>query len=252
MSAAGMKILLMSSTIAPNVKGSFLLKVTDPMVRLGHYLKSFEFHCHIVRDGAFDRLVFVDNSGYSLDPLREVARRAAVADRTEFISYTSLLSSEKSRYYLEMKLICHAMQHSATISASPAAKIWKMTGRYVVANIARIVTSSPSDVDLHLNLRNYPDKTLDTYLIGYRAATFSRHLGKDIEDFDNARNGEDVLREKIDAGAFGDVKICPRFKYTPRLYGVRGYDGAEYGGAKGKLKYLFRASLNRMAPAIWV
>jgi hypothetical protein len=246
-----MNILLITSTIAP-AANTFLLKVTDSAERLQHYKRSLVFYARHLTDRIFDRLVFVDNSGYPLDDLFEIASRAKLAEFIEFVSYKADISPENSRYFLEINLLCFAMKTSTTIADNPKSLIWKISGRYIVSNIASIVSTSPRTADLRVNMRNYPRRTLDFYLMGYRADSFNRHIGRDIEDYRTIRNGEDILREKIEAGSFEGVEITPRFKHTPRLLGVRGFDGAQYGGLNDTLKYIVRASTNMLAPSIWI
>ena len=61
-----------------------------------------------------------------------------------------------------------------------------------------------------------------------------------------------MLRRRIDAGAFGDLRTVPRFRVTPRLEGVRGYDGAAYGSARDRAKYALRRAANRLLPGLWI
>jgi hypothetical protein len=246
-----MNILLMTSTIAP-ATDTFLLKVIDPAKRLEHYKQSLLFYARYIKNRTFDSLVFVENSGYPLDDLLEIASHAKIAEHVEFISYKAETLPDNSRYYLEMNLLCFAMSKSTTILRNPNAFIWKVTGRYIVSNIARIVTTAARKADLHINMRNYPRRTLDFYLIGYKADSFYRHIGQDLEEYRTTRNGEEILRDKIDAGAFTDVEIIPRFKHTPRLLGVRGFDGSQYGGMHDTLKYIVRSSLNNLVPSVWI
>jgi hypothetical protein len=246
-----MNILLMTSTISPAVN-TFLLSVTDPAERLEHYKRSLVFYARHLTERTFDRLVFVENSGYPLDDLFEVAVRAEIAELVEFVSYKADIPPDNSRYYLEINLLCFAMKNSNTIKRNQNSLIWKITGRYIITNIASIVSAAPRMADLYINVRNFPRPTLDFYLIGYRADSFYRHIGRDIEDYRTTRNGEDILREKIEAGKFVDVEIIPRFGRTPRLFGVRGFDGAQYGRVRDTLKYAVRSSLNAIAPSLWI
>jgi hypothetical protein len=241
----------MTSTIAPT-PNTFLLKVVDPAERLKHYKRALSFYARHLLDGTFDRLVFVDNSGYPLDDLVATAACSNIAELVEFISYNSDVSPHNSRYYLEINLLRFTMMTSNTILSNPEAVIWKITGRYIVSNIASIVATTSRTADLHLNLRNYPHRTLDFYLVGYRAASFFQHIGHDIEGYKTIRNGEEMLRKKVDEGAFKGIEIDPRFRRTPRLFGVRGFDGSRYGGTNDTLKYIARSLLNAILPWVWI
>ena len=244
-------ILLITSTIAPPAQ-SFLLAVTDAETRLSQYRAALAFYLEQLAAGTFDRIVYMDNSGHPLDALRDQVAAQELTQKVEFLSYQQTLAPENSRYFLETSLIDRAMQMSAVLTADPDAVIWKVTGRYIVSNVRNIVDSWPQDADLYVNLHNHPYKTLDFYFFGFRAGTYASHIGCDRQDFAGTRNGEDILREKLDAECFDGVNIVKRLRYTPKLAGVRGFDGARYGGWKDGLKYQARRFVNVVAPQIWI
>jgi hypothetical protein len=244
-------ILLVTSTIQP-ATGTFMLKVVDAQTRLAQYRDAFDVYLGMLAGGVFDRIVYMDNSGYPLDTLRRQAAARGQADRVEFLSYTQTLPAENSRYYLEMDLIDHAMRMSAVLHADPEAVIWKVTGRYIVSNAAKIVKSWPDGADLYINLRNHPYKTLDFYFFGFRCGSYGDHIGRDRADFAGTRNGEDILREKIDDQTFGQTRVVKRLRHTPRLLGIRGFDGARYGGWKDRMKYELRRLSNTVVPGFWI
>lgn len=243
-------ILLMTSTIAPKAD-TYALKRADPADRLRDYAAALEFYLQAVGRGDFASLVYVDNSGYPLDMLAAIATRAGLANRCEFISYLADTPPQFSRYYLELNLLVEAMQRSAELRAA-AATIWKVTGRYIVENIASIVATAPATFDLYLNLRNRPERVADFFLVGFRRDSFWETIGKDVEDYKTTEAGEIILRRKIDEGAFGEAVIRRRLVRTPKISGVRGFDGARYDGLAYTLKYYLRAVANRVAPWLWI
>lgn len=241
--------LLITSTIDPDPR-VHLLQVTNCEQRLSQYLEAFEFYCKTVADGVFDRIVYTDNSGYPLDDLIAVAERANVRDRVEFISYKSSISPDNSRYFLEINLIDHAMRNSAFLKDRQGL-VWKVTGRYVVQNCAEIIRDWPKGADLWVNCRNRPYPVLDFYFLGFRCDTFEQHIGKAIEQYEGRIDGEKLLRQRIDTGDF-DAVIVKRFRRPPRLYGVRGYDGSQYGNRKDTIKYRMRRLMAVIAPQVWI
>ncbi|MEQ8178796.1 MAG: hypothetical protein RIA10_10745 [Amphiplicatus sp.] len=244
-------ILLMTSTIAPKA-GTFALKRADPADRLNDYVKALTFYAGETRRGVFDALVYVDNSGHSLEALRDAAARAGVAEKAEFVSYEADLPVEFSRYYLEAHLLIEAMNRSAVLRAAGEAAIWKVTGRYIVENVAEIVRTQPASFDLYLNLRNSPERVVDFFLAAFRKDAFWKTVGRDIEDYRTTEAGEKILRRKIDDGAFSELRIVPRLVRTPKVFGVRGFDGASYGGLKHQAKFYLRAAANRALPWLWI
>ncbi|MEE2691056.1 MAG: hypothetical protein VX640_05900 [Pseudomonadota bacterium] len=249
--SAARNILLMTSTIAPKA-GTFALKRADPADRLGDYVAALDFYAGELKRGVFDALVYVDNSGHPLDALRDVVDRLGVADRVEFVSYASDLPSEFSRYYLEAHLLVEAMNRSTLLREAGDATIWKVTGRYIVENVADIVRSQPASFDLYLNLRNSPERVVDFFLAAFRRDAFWKTIGRDLEEYRTTEAGEKILRRKIDEGSFDGVTIVPRLARTPKVLGVRGFDGASYGGFRHQMKFYVRAAANRALPWLWI
>lgn len=245
------KILLMTSTIAPSAD-TFLLAVADPQKRLEQYKTSARFYFSLLRQGVFDHIVYMDNSGYPLDELIEISRQLHVEDRIEFLSYQQTLSSRNSRYFLELHLIDKAMKESRFISSYPDAIIWKVTGRYLVLNAEKIVRSWPLNADIYIHHRDVPSRVVDFFFFGFRSQTYGLHIGRDIESYAVLEDGEKILRERIDALVFSGVRFSKRFKWTPRLVGTRGFDGMNYNGFRYRIKYAFRVVANLLLPRWWI
>lgn len=243
-------ILLMTSTIAPR-SDTFLLKVIDPSDRLAQYETALRFYLELIDAGAIAEIVYADNSGYPLDSLQAIAAEVGYGDRVEFISYTATVDQNNSRYYLEIHLIDEAMTRSARLTAAPETVIWKITGRYLLRNAGAIIRSYPAQADLYINLRNHPYETLDFYFVGFRRGSYTQHIGRDFAEFAGTENGEDVLRRKVEAG-FDGVTVVPRFRVTPRLNGIRGFDGSKYGGLSDTTKYYTRRWANTLVPRLWI
>ena len=246
-------VLLITSTIAP-AADVFLLSVKDPASRLDEYCAALEVYLGLLDRGLVERIVYADNSGRPLDRLAAIAARRGHADQVEFVSFTAEPGAAHSRYYLEMRLIETAFRLSTVLRTAGDRRIWKVTGRYIVGNIAEIITTAPEAFDLYVNCRNHPERLLDFFVVAFRSRSFHDLLGRDLEDF-SARNppGERVLRDKIDAGVFAGMTIVPRLVVTPNLTGGRrGWDGAAYGARRGRLRYLARVLANRIVPGLWV
>ncbi|HWJ69896.1 MAG TPA: hypothetical protein VNS79_07610 [Sphingobium sp.] len=239
----------MTSTIAPAV-GAFLLRHNDPHKRLEDYREAMSFYVSLLQADIVDQLVYADNSGHDLAALRQIALEAGVLDRCEFISFHTPAVADVSRYYLEINLLNEAIARSQFL-AQDDVDIWKVTGRYLIPNAARIIQRAPA-ADLYINCRNRPEWTIDFFIVRFTKAVFRTLLFARIEEFRTIRTGEDILRERIDAFRDPDLKIIPRFNETPRVVGTRGYDGARYEGPKGFAKYLLRSWSNKLLPQVWI
>lgn len=250
-----MHILLITSTIAPS-QGVFALQRANILDRLNDYKLAFTEYCKLLKDGPYQKIVYVDNSGYNLRELKDIACHYGVESKVEFISYISTTPPNNSRFYLEINLIEHFLRTSVTLQKLPNSMVWKVTGRYRVKNISPIIKSSldkPS-VDIFINFRNYPYKVVDFYLIGFRPAAYKKLISENIEIYSGTRDGELILRKHLDSQTEKNTNISmlKRFPYPPRIVGIRGYDGGQYGGIKDFIKYNFRLVLNKLIPFVWV
>jgi hypothetical protein len=243
-------VLLMTSTIAP-ADDVFMLARKDPKLRLADYKASLEFQIGLLKSATIDAILYADNSGYSLDQLRDICERSGVSDKVEFISYKADIPALVSRYFLEINLIGRAIASSTILSTGERLRIWKLTGRYIVTNIQRIIQQAP-DCDLYINCRNYPERVVDFYLTAFTLESYIGILAKDLEKYENTISGEKILRTDIDNKKFPDFNIVKRFHCTPRISGIRGFDGAQYSGLKDTVKYGIRVAVNRVLPALWI
>lgn len=247
-----MNIALITSTIAPS-SGVMALQRTNVTERLGDYEVAFDHYCAALKDGVFDQMVYVDNSGHDISSLEAVARTHGVSHLVEFISYVSSTPPGNNRLFLELNLIDHFVDASKFLASHPKAKVWKITGRYLIRNIADIVSAcARAPGDLHINFRNHPYKVVDFYLVGFTLKAYKQLFRQQIHKFEGAVDGEIILRQLLDSTPATALAMSRRLPVTPRILGVRGFDGARYGGAKDNVKYLVRAFASRFLPALWI
>lgn len=243
-------ILLITSTIAPPVD-AVLLARKDPQLRLADYMASLQFQIGLLKSSVIDSIVYADNSGFPLDHLRKICEKAGVSGRVEFISYKSQALPRLGRCFLEINLIGRAIAASKLLSAEEHIRIWKITGRYIVMNITRIIREAP-ECDLYVNCRNYPEHWADFHLMAFTLRGYNEILAVDLEKYQDSIVGERVLREAIDTRSFLGCKIVKRFTRTPRISGIRGIDGAQYSDFQNTVKYGIRAVANCILPNFWI
>jgi hypothetical protein len=250
-----MNIALITSTISPD-PGVIALQRSNVNLRLEDYKAAFKFYCEKLKEKVFDKLIYVDNSGYSLDQLIAIAINTGVDKDCEFISYLSTVDPNNNRLYLEANLIDHFINSSEILNKSCSVadcKIWKITGRYIITNIRKIISGcSDGNFDLCLQYRDYPQRMVDFYLVGFSLDAYIKLISNNINMFKGKINGELILRRHLDAGYASEFHVIKRFKVVPRIVGFRAYDGARYGGIKDTLKYYLRAMVNNIAPFIWI
>lgn len=245
-------IALITSTIAPD-PGVISLKRINVKDRLADYINAFGFYCECLQKDVLQRIVYVDNSGYSLDDLVSIARAKGLTSRIEFISYKSTLSPRNGRFYLELNLIDHAVKSSAVLNESSADVIWKITGRYLIKNLKAILSACRrSECDFYINCRNFPAGWADFYLVGFKLSAYHKVFSPNIHLYEGNVNGEAILRSYLESGQASDLNILRRLPRVPRVIGVRGYDGASYGGVVDSGKYYVRSVLNTLLPKLWI
>jgi hypothetical protein len=246
-------IALITSTIAPDpgVVGLQRINVKD---RLDDYIKGLTFYCECLGQDVFQKLVYVDNSGYQLDDLVGVANDRQLSSRIEFISYKSTVSPKNGRFYLELNLINHAMKNSSFLNEDRDEVIWKVTGRYLIKNIRSIIARcrKQPQYDFYVNCRNYPADWADFYLVGFNFAAYQKVFSSNLHLYEGIVNGEEILRRYLDSEAVSGLKILRRLPSVPRVVGVRGYDGGKYGGIVDSVKFLARSALNAALPNFWI
>lgn len=246
-------VALITSTIAPQ-SNAFALKHNDPNRRLEDYIKSLIFYIEVLKKGTFDKVIYIDNSGFDLSKLEDMVDEHGVKSSFEFISYTSNIDpQDKNRLFLELNLIKYGIENSSFIQNNNDINIWKITGRYIVKNIEKIVegTSNITD-DLIINHRNYPYKVLDLYLVRFNPHVCESFLFPNIDLFDSKEDGEVTLRNIMDTDPPANISIVKRFPCVPLLNGTRGFDGAEYGQGKDLVKYYVRSIMDRLLPFFWL
>jgi hypothetical protein len=246
-------IVVMTATIAPKSNASNLAR-TDPDMRRCDYEQALRFYLQELADGAYDQLVFAENSDSDLGTLRALAADAGLQDKVAFLSIYGLdYPPEYSRGYGEFLLVDRVMDSPLLRAQDPDSVVWKVTGRYRVANIAQLIRRQPQDFDLYCNCRDYPQRWTDQHIQAWRVGAYARHLTGIYECFKEARSSEQILRDLIDNDHFGDMHIVPRFTSIPIVEGARGWDNEEYSaGLKNRGKLLLRQIANGALPGLWV
>lgn len=244
-------ILVMTATITP--RDSPELARTDPELRLADYADALHFYLgHL--GGALDGIVFVENSDSDVSPLRALVADHHASDKVEFIANYGVHSYPgRDRSYGEFKILDRAMATSALIQAADqAAVIWKITGRYAVSNLARMVATAPAGFDFYGDLRTRPIQWADLRFMAWTRRGYDLLL-RDLADTLGEDPREPVMFRYL-KGRLGDpgLRIVPRYRREPLVAGVRGWDNRHYSTGGALLKYYVRAIARRIFPFVWI
>ena len=245
-------VLLTATVVAPHDARNLARR--DTALRLHDYLQAFDFYLAQLQRGSFDALVLCENSGFDLAPFAAKARQAGLQDRVELISHFGLdHPSQHGRGYGEFKLVDHAMQHSTLIAGlGPQLRVWKVTGRYKVLNLARLIATQPLQADLYCHCRNIRLRWLDMYLMRWNRRAYDqliRGVYRKLQQDDTPTSAEQRFRALIDRHD-GGLHIVRRFAHVPRIDGKRGFDNHDYGAMWPK--HLARVMAQRLAPWLWI
>ena len=247
------QILVMTATITPKPDVRSLGR-KDPKLRLKDYEDAFHFYGGMIGK-CIDQIVFVENSLSDLSSLKDIARRLNIEDKVEFISFAGLDYPQLyGRGYGELFLLDHAMKESRFIKACDSATlIWKVTGRYIVANIATLVERRPREFDFYCNMRNFPKRVVDMYLMAWTVAGYNEYLQQKCKIYEvsaAAAFPEKALREEFDR-APKKSKFVLRFRVVPLVSGIRGLDNKGYS-TDNIWKFYIRNALQYACPWLWI
>lgn len=201
--------------------------------------------------------MFCENSASDLTVLKNVVAEHGAQRFVEFISFFGNdFPPSNGRGYGEFKLIQYAMTHSRFIQeASPdQTAIWKITGRYIVSNLRKIIDGAPDDFDVYCNYRDYPKKGwMDLYLVAWTPNAWKTYLDEVYHELIDTPDGlvvaEHMVRRRLEARGF---KGHCRFRSTPELIGVRGGDAKGYHSGKNRYKFMLRKTLSVVTPWLWI
>jgi hypothetical protein len=250
-------LLLLTATITPPA-GARDLTRRDANIRLADYLRALEGHLSLLETGLMDGMVFAENSGSDLSAIESAAAARGLRDRVELLSFDDRGEPPSyGRAYGEARIFDHAMAHSRRVGAlDDRDVIWKVTGRYTVKNFRALVDSRPAHAELYCNMRDYPIRWVDMYLLAWTRTGYAKFLqGIALElrllpETPLGMSPEQMLREKLEARA-GRGGLVPRFGSTPLLDGIRGFDGRSYAEAN-RWKNLVRRVALKVAPRLWI
>jgi len=246
-----MTIVLMTGTIRPNA-GTPLLSRTNVEDRIKDYLTAFDYYLGLLSRGEISALVFVENSNFGMERFAQHCAGHSKASRIELISYDGKQSPGESRFVGETKLLRDAFRMSEIINSGKESHVWKVTGRYIIRNLVRIIRTDERDNDLILNCRDYPMRYVDFGLVGFSTRNGRSIVDRIVDLTTSASSDEREVRNMIDGKEFADLKIRKRFSYVPDFIGVRGSDSSSYGGLRYRLLYLGRSLARRIVPWVWV
>ena len=250
----GQSTLVLTATITPPPEAPVLAR-SDPGERLKDYLQSLEYYLSMPGD-AVGRIVFVENSNSDVTPLRELAAEKGGGKSVEFVSFDGLdHPARHGRAYGEFKLLDHAVGHSETLrSLGDGGAWWKVTGRYRLLNLARMLATAPASYELYCDMRDYPIPWMEVGLFSCTNRAYRRMFAgvyRELREDERNEAAEVTLRRMFD-GYVKEPGVVPRFRAQPRVEGIRGKDNRNYAHGRNAAKFWLRMAARRVAPWVWI
>ncbi|MCP3730827.1 hypothetical protein M9978_10335 [Sphingomonas sp. MG17] len=235
----------MTATIRPPANAPGVTRL-DPWVRLSDYEQALAFYLPFLGYG-LDAICFAENSGFDLGTLKALATRAGASKKVLFTNQAELdFPPQYGRCYGEAALLDRAMDELSDQPGAADALFWKVTGRYKVLNLQRMMRTRPSTADLYVDLRkrglqNWADLRIMSWsLKGYNSVI--RDMAPLIrEDLNDGRPGEEaayqVMRQRI---ARRELQAAVSFATEPLIDGVRAFDERNWMAGRQRAVYYMR------------
>jgi hypothetical protein len=226
-------ILLLTATVQPRT-GQPSLAMTDPTLRLAEYEAALAFYAQLLACGAIDGIVFAENSGFDLAKL-------AARHPSERIEWLAIAPSEHPlhfhRGYAEFRLIDEAVERSTLIGqAAEGLRIWKISGRYIVRNLARVVRWAPEELDFYGAIaRGWAEMSVLAW-----SRRGHRELVRGLwSQFATREAPELILYRHLASPSVGSLRIVRSFRWPPFIVGRRGTDGGAFQGPLTRYRHAF-------------
>ncbi len=260
-------VVLMTATITPP-KNAVALKRVDCKQRENDYAEALKYYLSIP-DQYVDRIIFAENSNSDLSNLKKVVNDTSHNKTVEFLEYKNgnNFPPQYGRGYGELKLIDYAVDNSKILTEDDF--IWKVTGRYKLLNIIKLIKTQPKRFSIYCDLRKYRINAADTRayaftLQGYRRYLYNKyHHLKKLDELNGPKNmimSEIAwfsliyanIRNEFVRDDFDEL-IFPRLKYVPHFEGMMGGSkNYSFDSPKEKRKYVLKSIIRRIFPNIWV
>lgn len=246
------RVLIMTSTIRPRADAAYV-GYLDPKARLNDYRSALAFYAPMVGN-VFSKLVYIDNSGESLEPFQSFASNPNI---TLYSYYGLDYPPEYGRGYGEMKIIERAYELDE-LNLSESRYVWKVTGRYKVMNLASIVgcDRSSRNPEIICHSRSIPRHWTELYCLGWNPSGFRKFVSRLSHQFrhDVTDLWPEVLMNALvqDKRRYSDLRVRCRFPRTPWVEGVRGLNGLPFHTRSQRVKHIVREWSRLVLPWLWV
>lgn len=228
----GSKMLaIITGTIRPDKQvGKLVIK--NETVRLQQYKDALSY---MIRSKAFSKIVFCENSDYGIMCFAEEEKEAVKQGiELELISFRGNMDEvvKHGKGYGEGEIMDYVFENSKLLADE--FYFVKVTGRLKVVNISDICHR----INQEICYFNIPNRTIrnfyDTKIYAMPIAVFKRYFRK---MYDLVWDEKGIYLEKVYTRILSEQKIeVKNFPRYPRVIGISGSTGLEYGFTEWKCK----------------
>lgn len=248
-------VLLLTASIKPQVSNNNLLSRKDPLIRLDDYKTAIKYWLEYP-DERIKGIVFVENSGFNLNLIKEVFNSQNRYTRDiEILQYVEKEQNFNVHYgYYEYKMLDYSIKHSNIIKN--ADYIIKITGRLTFKNLTQLINYQDiKSFDFFSDCRDYTvlnkiqNHSILTTLMIYSKAFYLKYL----------YNNQSLMLEKqnyyLEQAFFNQIKpliesnnVMIRFPFNVDPKGIGGHSNISYNSFSYQWKSLIRAFARKIIP----
>jgi len=225
-------IVLLTATITP-LYGQAHLQLVNSSSRFNEYQQALKFYYQCLEKNIIDNIIFVENSLYDLSPLMREFKH----DKIEWISFYGLdYDVSYHRGYGELKLLDYAYGVSTILKTSLFDDVvWKISGRYILKNIATIIKHAPGDFKIYCETS---EQWSEMSVMAWSVKSFNCFIHPILKDFATDMAPELILPKKMKKWKNEYSGIIMHFSWPPYLVGRRGTDGKPFQGKLSSLVHI--------------
>jgi hypothetical protein len=248
---------MLAASIQPHAGLPDAALQADARSREQDYIACFKFYLRSFPQ--LRKVVFADNSGWSLDNVRDaVSRDAAPGTALEFVSFQANdFPGVYAKGYGEALLIDRALGQSTLLATTPY--FAKMTGRHCLRNLTDIVEKTTPGFDLLCDLRDHGiyemigssrcGRHFDTRFFVASRALYDRHFRKAYESHRSGGYSIEGEFYRITKRIEHSERVVCRFPVEPIYSGLSGH-GKSYDSLPERSKRLVRSLTRRAMPGL--
>lgn len=251
-------LLTMTACVDPS-KGDWALVRSDPLVRLRDYEDALRYWLSYA-DTRIDKILLIENSGYPLDSLKEIADRENPRGKeVEFVSLDCNWYPPGGHYgYAELRMLDLGLQQSKLRSLTT--HMIKTSGRFRFSALSRLLDRLPVNFDVAADarirkvLRQKNERPfITTQIILFSHGFYERHLQKAYNELgqDGVTFIEWLFYDKL-IPLRGTPGIFLRFPCNVDPAGFPAHRARSYTHPIQKTVYAIRGAVRQFFPSCWI